>query len=99
MLLVHHADHFFPLDFECAAWGYCGGCGESQPRHCRERFFSQKIAWDEECDGGFLAGIGDDRDLRAALLKIEDRVRWLSLRKERILGRQLDDSSSQSCAH
>jgi hypothetical protein len=29
-------------------------------------------------------------------LEIEDRVRWISLRKEGLLGRQLHDSSSQA---
>jgi hypothetical protein len=33
-----------------------------------------------------------------ALLKIEDRVRWISLRKEGFLRRQLDDFSSQTGA-
>ena len=39
----------------------------------------------------------NDRDLCAALLKIEDGVGGISLRKEGLLGLHLDDSSSGPC--
>ena len=45
----------------------------------------------------FPAG-GNHRDLCAALLKIKNRVRGISLRKEGFLRRQLDDSSPQAGA-
>jgi hypothetical protein len=32
-----------------------------------------------------------------AFLEVENRVRWISLRKENLPGRQLDNSPSQAC--
>ena len=58
-----------------------------------QRLLSHKVACGEERDGGFLAGLRNDRDLCAALLKIEDGIRRVSLRKECLLGLQLHDSS------
>ena len=48
MLLVHHADHLIPLDLERSAGGNGSGRRQTQPRHRRERLFSDKIASGEE---------------------------------------------------
>src|ERR1039457_6803399 len=95
MFLVHHADHLFPLYLERGAGSYGGGRGQTQPRYRRQRPLSDKFACREHRNGGFLAGFRNDRHFCAALLKIENRVRRVSLRKERLLWRQLHDSSTQ----
>ena len=96
MLLVHHADHLFSPYFERGAGGNGGGRGQTQPSHCRECLFSNKVTRREKRYGGFLPGCGNNRDLCAALLKIEDGIRRASLRKKGLIGGQLDDSSPQA---
>src|ERR1700677_347495 len=98
MLLVHHADHLFSPYFERGAGGNGSGRGQTQASHCRERLFSNKVTGREKRDGGFLPGSGNNRDLRAAFLQIKNRVRGISLGKEGILRRKLDDSSTQASA-
>jgi hypothetical protein len=98
MLLVHHANHLFPAYFERGAGSNGSGRGQTQSSHCREGLFSHKITGGEKRDGGFLPGCGNNRDLRATILKIKNRVCGISLRKEGFLRRQLDDPSSQAGA-
>jgi len=86
VLLVHYANHLFPAYLQCGAGGDRLGRGQTQPVRRRERLFSHKIACRKERDGGFLASLGDHRDLCAAILEIEDGIRRVSLRKERFLG-------------
>ena len=52
----------------------------------------------EERDGGFLAGFRNDCEFCAALLKIEDGIRGISLRKEGLFSFNLNNSSTKSCA-
>jgi hypothetical protein len=58
---------------------------------------SHKLTRGGQPDGSFFPGCGYDRDLCAAFLKIKNGVRGVSLRKEGILWRELDDSSPQAC--
>jgi hypothetical protein len=82
MLLVHYADHLSPLDIERGTGGNRRGCGQTPPRHCRQGTLSHKLARGEKRDDGFLASLRNDRDLGATLLKIEDGIGRISLRKE-----------------
>ena len=89
-------DHLSATDFESGAGGDGGGRCQTQPQHRRERLFAHKVARGKKRDGSFLPGWGNHSDLCVALLKIENRVRGISLRKEGFLRRQLDDSSPQA---
>jgi hypothetical protein len=91
-------DHLSAADSESGAGGNGSGRGQTQPRHRRERLFSHKVTCGQERDGSFLPVGGNNCDLCAAFLKIKDRVCGISLRKEGILWRQLDDSSPQAGA-
>ena len=95
---MHHTDHLFPVDFESGAGGNGSGGGQAQARHRREGLFSHKVACGKERDGSLLPGGGNHRDFCAAFLKIKNRVCGISLRKESVLRRQLDDFSLQSGA-
>jgi hypothetical protein len=46
--------------------------------------FSEELVRTQNCDDGFLALLRNDGDLRLAFLDIEDRIRWVSLRKKPI---------------
>ena len=98
MLRLHNTDHLFTADSESGAVGDGSGCCHAQPSRCRERLFSHKLACGEKRDGSFFSGWGDHRHSCTPLLKIKDRVRWISLRKEGFLWRQFDDPSLQSGA-
>ena len=98
MLLVHHADHLIPRYLECGTGGKSRGRRQAKPSRGRKRLFSNKISGREKRDRGFLADCRNNRNSCAAFLEIEDRVRRISLRKEGLLGRQLDDSSPQAGA-
>jgi hypothetical protein len=87
-LLVHHADHLRPLDLECDAVGYGDGRGQTQPRHCRQRPLTDKLTRGEQRDGGFLAGLRDDREFGASALQIEDAFGRIALGEESLLGHQ-----------
>src|ERR1017187_1765993 len=97
MLLMHHTDHLDPADSESDAGGDGGGRGQTRPRHRRECLFSYKVTCGQERDSSFLPAGGNNRDICAAFLKIKNGVRGISLRKEGILWRELDDSSPQAC--
>ena len=56
-----------------------------QHAYACQRLFSNKIPSGEESDRGFLAIIGNNSQLCAATLKIEDGVGGFSLRKEGLL--------------
>ena len=86
MLLVHHADHLFSPYFERGAGGNGSDRGQTRSSHCRERLFSNKVTGREKRDGGFLPGCGNNRDLCAAFLKVEDGIRRASLRKKGLIG-------------
>jgi len=96
MLLVHNADHLFPRYLERCAGAHGDGRSQAKSRQRRERLFSYKVAFGQERDSCFLSGLRDDRDLGATFLKIEDGIRRISLRKEGLSRRQLNDSSPQS---
>ena len=67
--------------------------------HTRDRnngFFTYKFSSGNNRDGNFFALFGNDGELNSPLLKIEGSVCQASLRKELLLGFQLDDLSSQS---
>jgi hypothetical protein len=59
---------------------------EIEFRMVESLLFSNKVTGREKCDGVFLPGCGNNRDLRAAFLKIKDRACGISLGKEGILG-------------
>jgi len=96
MLFVHDADHLFAPDLERGAGGDRGGRRQTQPRHCSESLLAHKVARCQQRDGGFLADLRNDRDLGAALLKIEDAVRRVSLGKEGLFWLQIDNSSTKA---
>ena len=47
MFVVHHAGHLLPVYLERGAGGNGRGSGQTQPRHCRERSHSDKLALSE----------------------------------------------------
>src|ERR1019366_4213820 len=96
-LLVHQADHLSPLYPERCTEINGAGSGHVQPTHARQRLFSNEFPGGEKRDGGLFAFVRNDSEFCAARLKIEDRVSRTSLRKEGLLGLQLDDTSSHSC--
>src|ERR1035438_5450813 len=98
MFLVHHADHLFPLYPQRGAGGNGAGRGHmlSPPHRC-QRLFSYELPGGQKRDGGLLPLMRNDGQFCAARPKIEDGVSRASLRKENLLGLQLDDSSSHSC--
>src|ERR1700733_14113549 len=98
MLLMHQMDHFLPSYLEDGAGGNGRGRGQTHASDCRKRLFTDKITGGEKRDGSFLPCWGNYRDFCTALLKIKDRVRGISLRKEGFLWRQLDGSSPHSGA-
>ena len=53
-----------------------------------------KFAGAKKCDGGFFAVLRNHSEFCAALLKIENAVSRISLRKEGLLWFQLDDPSA-----
>ena len=86
MLLVHHADHLFPLYLERGTGSNGGGRGQAQARHCREHTLSHRVADGEQRDGGFLAGVRDHCHFCPALLNIKDGIGRVTLRKKFCLG-------------
>src|SRR6185437_12668921 len=96
MLLVDGANHLLAHDFESRTAGNRGGRGQTKPRNGRKCFFTHEILRGKECDGGFLACRGDDRYSSPALLQIENRVRWVTLREEMLIRLQLDDSPAEA---
>ena len=96
MLFVHDADHLFASDLERGAGGDGSGRDQTQSRHSRKRLLAHEVAWRQQRDGGFLADLRNNGDLRPALLKIEDRVCGISLGEERLFWLQLDNSSTKA---
>ena len=64
------------------------------PTDAGDRLLSNEVACEEERDCGFFTFCRNNCEFCAALLKIENGVSWISLRKEDLLWLQLDDSSS-----
>src|SRR5271165_173285 len=95
---MHNTDHLFTADFESGAGGDGSGCRQAQPSYCRERLFSHEVTGGEKRDGSFLPGRGNHGDLCAPRLEIKNRVRGISLRKEGLLRRQLEDLSTEAGA-
>src|ERR1039458_8797929 len=97
MLLVHHADHLLPRDAERRTGGN-GACGcQMQPAHAGQRLLSNEIPGGEKRDRGLPAFRRNDGESCAARLKIKDGVSRTSLRKEDLLGPQVDECSAHSC--
>jgi hypothetical protein len=67
-----------------------------QPTHARQRLLSNEFPGGEKRDGGLLPVMRNDGEFCPARAKIEDGVSRISLRKEDLLGLQLDDFSSHS---
>ena len=65
-----------------------------KPTDCRDRLLSNEVAGAKKRDGGFFAVLRNHGEFCAALLKIENAVSRISLRKEGLLGLELDDPSS-----
>jgi hypothetical protein len=68
-----------------------------QPAHARQRFLSNEFTGGEKRDGGLFAIWGNDSKFYAACPKIENGVSRITLRKEVLLGLQVDEYSSHSC--
>src|ERR1019366_8837285 len=68
-----------------------------QAAHARQRLLSNELPGGEKRDSGLLPALRNDGKFCAAGLKIKDGVSRTSLRKEHLLGLQLDDLSSHSC--
>ena len=98
MLLVHHADHLIPPNLQRGAGGDGRGRGQSQSRHRRQRLFAHKVAAVRSVMVASLPAFDSTVILARPLLKIEDRIRRLALRKESFLGLQLNDFAPQACA-
>src|ERR1700722_7838408 len=96
MLIMHRTDHLSSADSEDGAGSNSGRGGQTQPGRRRERLFTHKVAGGKKRDGGFFPGCGNHRDLCTALLKIKNRVRGISLRKDGFLWRKLDNLSPQA---
>ena len=97
MLLVHHADHLLPRYAERRTGDNGAGGGQMQPAHARQRLLSNEFPGSEKRDRGLLALRRNDGEFCAARLKIKDGVSRTSLRKEDLLGPQVDECSAHSC--
>ena len=53
--------------------------------------FAEEVAGAQHGDHGFLAGLGEHRQLDAALLDVHDAVGTVALRKDHLVRRILDD--------
>ena len=60
MLLVHHADHLFPLYPERRTGGNGAGSGQMQRAHARQRLLSNEFPGGEKSDGGLLPVMRND---------------------------------------
>ena len=67
-------DHLVAIDLHGGAGGDGGGGGHAQAAGAGDGFFADELAGDEQGDGGFFAGLGDDGELGAACDEIEDAV-------------------------
>ena len=85
-VLMHQAEHFFPVDLDRRAGVYRRGRGHAWSNIRRHGPFSEKIAGRIEADGGFLAGLGDHGELGAPSSQIEDGVARIPLAKEGVSG-------------
>jgi len=91
---VHHADHLLPFYAERCTDGSGSGSGQVQLTDARQRLLSNEFPGGEQRDGGLSPVVRNDGESCAARPKIEDRLSRTSLRKEDLLGLQLNDSSS-----
>src|ERR1039458_3655751 len=96
MIPMHNTDHLFTADSESGAVGDGSGGCQTQAGKRRERFFSHKVACGEKRVSSFFPGWREHRDSCTTFLKIKDRVRGISLRKEGFPWRESDDSSPHS---
>src|ERR1700722_846068 len=94
-LIVHHADHLPPLDFQCLTSGYGGGSCHVLPTQGRQRLLSNEGARSEQRDGGLFSVWRNNCQFCADTLKIEEAVGRITLREEGLLWSQLEDSSPQ----
>src|SRR5580700_11144172 len=97
MLLVHHADHLLSRYAERHTGGNGARGGQMHPAHTRQRLLSNEFPGGEKRDRGLPAPRGNDGESCAARLKIKDGVGRTSLRKEDLLGPQVDECSAHSC--
>jgi hypothetical protein len=88
--------HLVAPNPERGACGHGRGGGHAQARDAGDRLFSNEFTGSEQCDGGLLAAFGDDGELGATGLQVEDAISVASLREEGLFGRQTDELSSQS---
>src|ERR1035437_2188518 len=94
--IMHHADHLLPRYLERCTDDNGRGSGHMQPPHARQRLVPNEFPGGEKRDRGLFALRRNDCELCAASPKIEDGVSRISLRKEDLLGLQMDDFSSCS---
>ena len=63
---MQDADHLVAIDLQGGAGGDGGGGGHAQAAGAGDGFFADEVAGDEQGDGGFFAGLGDDGEFGAA---------------------------------
>src|ERR1035437_5583287 len=96
VLLVHDANHLRPFYAERCTGGNGAGRGQVRPADAGQRLLSYEFPGREQRNGGLSTVVRNDCEFCAARPKIKDGVSRASLRKEDLLGLQLDDSSSYS---
>jgi hypothetical protein len=88
---VDHSNHLLSVYLQRGA-----NCDRSCRRHAiagnrRDSLLTDELARRQECNRGLFPRIRNDRELRTAFLKIEDRVGDISLRKEGLFRLQMND--------
>ncbi len=95
-VVVEGLDHLIAIDLHGGAGGDGGGGGHAQAAGAGDGFLADEIAGDQQGDGGFFAGLGDDGELGAAGGEIEDAVGLGTLGEEDAGGLQVDEFATWS---
>jgi hypothetical protein len=96
VVLVEGADHLVAIDLHGNARGDGGGGGHAQAAGAGDGFFADELVWDQQCDGGFSAGLGHDGELGTASDQIKDAIGVGPLREEDAAGLVMDQLSARA---
>jgi hypothetical protein len=95
VVVVEGLDHLFAIDLGGDTGCDGGGGGHAQAAGASDRFLTDELAGDEQGDGGFLAGLGDDGEFGAAHGEVKDAVGFSALREEDAAGLEVDEFTAR----
>src|SRR5690349_23271072 len=81
-LVMEHADEGFLFNPHDLAFAD-GCCRCDAPRLSGQTCLADEFVFSKNCDDGFLALLGDDRDLDLASLDVKNRIGGIALAEER----------------